>query len=171
MIRKVLKMGEKPLLQESALVDKYEFGSKWLHQVITDLVDTKQHYGGVGIAAPQIGINKQIIVIEYYQHEITRYTDIGDMPRKIIINPKLEVVGEETSTFNEGCLSLPGLRGEVIRSKKIHYTYFDQSGREHRGEDDGFFAKVLQHEYDHVMGVLYPMRMHDMSKLFYVSLD
>ncbi len=171
MIKQVLKMGNPSLLEKSLPITKEEFGSAELLRLIEDLVDTQRHYGGIGIAAPQIGVNKQIVIIEYYQKDITRYTDIGDCPLKVIINPKIIPIGEEESAMNEGCLSVPGLRGEVFRPTVIYYEYYDQYGNFFSGEDSSVFARVLQHECDHLNGILYPMRMRDISKLAFVDLN
>lgn len=171
MLQKVLKMGEPLLLQKAMPVKPEEFNTSELDQLIEDLVDTQKHYGGVGIAAPQIGVGKQVVVIEYYQKDITRYANVGDRPRTVIINPQIEFIGEEIIALNEGCLSVPGLRGEVSRPQRISYVYYDQFGVKYDGVDDGFFARVLQHECDHLMGILYPMRMDDISKLGFVDLN
>ncbi len=171
MIKKILKMGDPLLLQRSQVVDKSEFGTDSLKELIQDLQDTQKHYNGIGIAAPQIGVSKQILLIEYYKEDVIRYNVENDMQLKVIINPEIEIIGEVTSVLNEGCLSVPGLRGEVVRPKKIRYKYFDQFGKEYSGEDDGLFARVLQHEYDHLIGILYPMRMVDISNLSFVDLD
>lgn len=171
MLQKVLKMGEPLLLQRSLPVEQSEFNSKELLQLIEDLIDTQKHHGGIGIAAPQIGVSKQVIVIEYYQKDITRYDNVGDMPLTVIINPQLEFIDDEKVAFSEGCLSVPGLRGVVSRNKMVKYKYYDQYGTLYSGQDDGFFARVLQHEYDHLMGILYPMRMDDISQLGFVDLN
>ncbi len=171
MIVSIRRMGEPCLLEKSVAVTSSEFNSIELLNLIDNLSDTQHHFGGVGIAAPQIGINKRIFIIEYYQKDITRYSNTGDCPRKIIINPEILSVSNEQISFNEGCLSLPGLRGTVNRSVKISYQYFDQFGNLYRGEDDGFFARVFQHEYDHLDGMLYPMRMNDLRSLSYVDAD
>lgn len=171
MIHPIRKMGDPCLLTRSAEITATEFSSPSLLQLIQDLQDTQKHLGGVGIAAPQIGVNKRLVVIEYYQAEITRYNDVGDCPLKVIINPEISFITSEQSTFNEGCLSVPGLRGEVSRPRAISYKYYDQFGNVHLGEDDGFFARVMQHECDHLDGILYPMRMQDISKLAFVDIE
>ncbi len=157
-------------MQVSAAISAAEFGSTELMDLLCDMKDTMHYLGGVGIAAPQIGVNKQVVIIEYQQKDIVRYENIGDCPLRIIINPVITPIGDEETTFNEGCLSVPGLRGEVSRPKAIRYEYYDETGTLHSGEDDGFFARVMQHECDHLQGVLYPMRMKDISKLGFVDL-
>ena len=171
MLVPVLKMGTPSLLERSVEIATDEFNSPELLNLIQDLIDTQQHHGGVGIAAPQIGVNKRVLIIEYAQTEISRYADIGNCQRKVIINPQLTVLNEVRCSFNEGCLSLPGLRGEVVRAQTIKYQYYDQFGSLHQGEDDGFFARVMQHECDHLDGILYTMRMHDISKLSFLDLS
>lgn len=171
MLRKVLKMGADSLLQSSHAILAEEFATPQLYSLIEDLIDTQKHYGGVGIAAPQIGINKQVVVIEYYQTDISRYQDIGDCPRLIMINPQITPLGNEKNSYNEGCLSLPGLRGEVSRPKQITYEYYDEKGNLHQGEADGFLARVMQHECDHLKGILYPMQMDDISKLAFIDIE
>ena len=170
MIIPVLKMGAKSLLEPSQEVTPAEFNHPDLLQLIQNLHDTQKHLGGVGIAAPQIGINKRVLIIEYFQNEINRYQDIGDCPLKVIINPRISAIDNAWSNFNEGCLSLPGLRGEVSRPAAISYQYYDQFANLHQGEDSGFFARVLQHECDHLDGILYPMKMQDLSTLAFVEL-
>lgn len=155
----IKQIGDPCLLAKSVPITESEFGSAELLQLIQHLRDTQKAAGGVGIAAPQIGVNKRVIVIEYYQHEITRYSDTGDCDFTVIINPELTIIGDEVSVFNEGCLSVRGFRGRVTRPKSIGYKYYDEFGVPQQGCDSGFFARVLQHEYDHLEGILYPMRL------------
>ncbi len=171
MIVPIRKMGDQCLLVRSSEVSAAEFNQPELLQLIQNLRDTQQHLGGVGIAAPQIGVNKRVVLIEYYQKDITRYSDVGDCPLCVIINPEIQFLSAECSTFNEGCLSVPGLRGEVSRPIGIAYKYYDQFGQLHQGEDKGFFARVMQHECDHLDGVLYPMRMQDLRTLAFIDVD
>ena len=168
MIQKVLKMGNQSLLQKSEPILENEFDTAELHKLIEDLRDTMHATDGVGIAAPQIGVNKRIFVIEYGD-DSERYVNIGVQPFTVIINPVLKQIDTELSSYNEGCLSVPGLRGSVMRSKHIEYSYHDQFGNLHTGQNDSFFARVLQHETDHLDGILYPMRMQDMSTLAFVD--
>lgn len=171
MIVPIRRMGDPCLLMPSTPIAENEFNSVELLELIQNLRDTQQHLGGVGIAAPQIGINKRVVLIEYYQKDIVRYADVGDCPLKIIINPEVIPLESKIVSFNEGCLSLPGLRGVVNRPAKIAYKYFDQFGVEHRGEDDRFFARVMQHECDHLDGILYHLRMDDLRTLSFIDLD
>ena len=168
MLKPILKMGNPILFQKSEPILPYEFDSQSLKNLIQDLEDTRLHYGGLGIAAPQIGILKQVLIIQYNSSN-RRYQDIGDCPLTVIINPTITPIGNETSTFMEGCLSVPGLKGEVIRPSKIKYEYFDLNGKKIEGEDDGFFARVIQHECDHLQGILYPMRITDFTKFGFID--
>lgn len=169
LIKTVLKMGHPVLLKRADELKDHEFNSPELLQLIQDMQDTQRHHGGVGIAAPQIGVSKRILLIEFYQKDITRYNGMEDCPLKVIINPEITSIGVEESIFNEGCLSVPGLRGEVSRPLAISYRYYDEFGSLHEGQDDGIFARVLQHECDHLDGILYPMRMQDISKLAFID--
>lgn len=158
MIREVLTIGDERLLQISQVVRSNEFNTPALAELISDMRDTMHEKGGVGIAAVQIGCHKRILLIEYDGNN-PRYAEIGDCPLKIIINPQIESVGGETQDYNEGCLSVPDERGLVNRPKHIRYKYYNQLGEQFEGEDDGFFARVLQHEVDHLDGILFPMRV------------
>lgn len=169
MILPIRKMGDPCLLKRSDEVDPREFNTPQLQELIQDLIDTKEYLGGIGIAAPQIGINKRIVIIEFYQENITRYNNVGDCPLKVIINPEITLLEGSESTYNEGCLSVPGLKGEVTRPVGIKYTYHDQYGNLHSGESHEMFSRVMQHECDHLDGILYPMRMKDISKLAFVD--
>lgn len=171
MIVPIRKMGDPCLLRRSDEVLESEFGSPELLSLIRDMRDTQHHLGGVGIAAPQIGVNKRVVVIEYYQKDIVRYDNVGDRPLTVIINPEITPLDNQTIAFNEGCLSVPGLRGEVSRPVGISYKFYDENGKLHQGEDSSFFARVMQHECDHLDGILYPMRMTDISKLAFVDAD
>lgn len=161
-------MGNKLLLKVSQPVLPHEFGSEWLKELITDLHDTMLYHDGVGIAAPQIGVSKQVFIIEYDPSN-PRYENIGGRSLTVVINPVITPVGDEMSTRAEGCLSVPGLRGEVTRNVSVKYEYFDFDGRKVVGEDSGFFARVLQHESDHLQGVLFPMRITDFSTFAFIE--
>ena len=158
MIKELLTIGNEHLLQVSKEVAPDEFNTTQLSGLIRDLIDTMNFKGGVGISAVQIGIHKRIAVIGY-DGSNPRYKQIGNCPLTVIINPVFEVVGNETCEYNEGCLSVPDSRGMVIRPKKIRYKFYDEIGKEAVGESDGFFARVLQHEIDHMNGILFPMRI------------
>ncbi len=168
MLKEILKMGNPLLLQQSQPILPHEFGSQELQDIIQDLQDTRLYYSGLGIAAPQIGILKQIIIIEY-SNDNERYKNIDNCPLTIVINPTIKVVGSDTYSFAEGCLSVPGLKGEVTRHSTISYQYFDFYGNKVEGENNGFFARVMQHECDHLQGILYPMKITDFSKFGFIE--
>ena len=164
MIREVLTIGDKRLLQVSEPVKDNEFGTEELISLIKDMEDTKNDKGGVGIAAIQIGYHKRIMLIGYDSSN-PRYCDIGDCPLTVIINPQIKVLDSQKSDYNEGCLSVPDTRGIVSRPKHISYQFYNQYGELVTGENDGFFARVMQHEIDHLDGVLFPSRVEDKSTL------
>jgi peptide deformylase len=169
MIVPIRKMGDPCLYQKSVAVTEDEFNRPELLELIQNMRDTQQHLGGVGIAAPQIGVNKRVVVIEYPKDN-PRYADIGECGLKVIINPELTLLEDgPVSEFNEGCLSVPGLRGLVKRPQGVRYRYYDETGKLYEGEDHSFFARVLQHECDHLDGILYPMRMDDITKLAFID--
>jgi peptide deformylase len=169
MIQSVLKIGNPLLLKQSDPVLPHEFNSDELKKLIDDLYDTMVSEQGLGIAAPQIGVLKQVVIIEY-SADNERYKNLeSSTPLTIIINPKLTPIGDESSIFVEGCLSVPKYKGEVERPKFIYYEYYDFEGNKVSGEDDGMFSRVLQHECDHLQGILYPMRMKDMSKFSFIE--
>ena len=164
-------MGAASLFEQARPVLDHEFNQPELFKLIENLTDTQRASGGVGIAAPQIGVNLRVVVIEYAEKNITRYANVGDCRHTVIINPVIELLDNELVAFNEGCLSVPGLKGEVWRAKSIRFSSYDQFGGLHQGIDDGFFARVLQHECDHLDGVLYPMRMTDLRKLAFIDAE
>ncbi len=158
--RAVLKMGEARLLDKAAPVES--FGMKELRMLITDMQDTMAVASGAGLAAPQIGIALRVVI--FGVHNNPRYPDAEDVPDTVLINPKIRVLDDATEYGWEGCLSLPGLRGHVLRYRRIRYAGFDEYGERFEREATGFHARVAQHECDHLDGILYPMRMDDMSK-------
>lgn len=166
MIRPILKMGAPSLFEPSAKVEK--FGTPELRALITDMEDTMRAANGAGIAAPQIGVNLQVVI--FGSDEINpRYPDAPVVPRTTLINPVITPLGDERDQAWEGCLSVPGMRGLVPRYTAIRYTGFDELGRPIDREVDGFHARVVQHECDHLWGILYPMRIEDMSRFGYTS--
>ena len=168
MVREVLTIGDERLLQISQPVAKEEFGTKELNDLITDMYDTMQYKNGVGIAAIQIGYLKRVILIGYDGNN-PRYKSIGDCPLTVIINPQIEVIGDKVCERDEGCLSVPGMRGTVSRAEHIRYKFYNQSGELIEGESDGFFARAMQHETDHLNGVLFPSRITDPSTFHKIS--
>jgi peptide deformylase len=134
-------------------------------QLVTDMRDSMKHFGGIGIAAPQIGISRQVAIIEI--GPTNRYGEEVSLPFTVFVNPRLEFLTEESQGFWEGCLSVPGLRGFVERPKKLRVNFLNESGVEKEIVAEGFLATVIQHELDHLFGVLYVDRIKDMSFLSY----
>ena len=169
-IRNVLRMGDPVLLQQALPVK--QFNTPELHQLIKDLEDTMQAMSGAGIAAPQIGESVQVVIFGKKQdssEKNPRYPDADAVPYTVLINPILSLIGDEIEDGWEGCLSVPGLRGIVPRHIRLHYTGFNQFGAPIDRKVSGFHARVVQHECDHLIGILYPMRITDLTKFGYVD--
>lgn len=158
-IKPVSKMGDALLATPSMPVT--EFGTEELYALIKDMQETMAERRGVGIAAPQIGVNKRVIIFGFERNE--RYPDQKPVPYTILINPVVEILSDEILEAWEGCLSVPGLRGLVPRHAKIRYSGFDPEGNPISREAEGFHARVVQHECDHIDGMLYPQRIRDMK--------
>jgi peptide deformylase len=156
-VRRVLKMGDPLLYQKAAPVE--QFGTPQLEGLISDMFDTMAALEGAGLAAPQIGVCQRVVIFGFNSNP--RYPEAEPVPTTILINPTIELLGEETSEDWEGCLSVPGLRGRVARHTKIRYGGYDQAGSELDRTVSGFHARVVQHECDHLDGILYPMRLKD----------
>ena len=159
-IRTILRMGDPRLLEKSKPVTN--IADPAIRGLIQDMFDTMEASGGVGLAAPQIGVGLQVVIFGFEKSE--RYPDAPPVPQTILINPVITPLTDEEELGWEGCLSVPGLRGEVPRFKRIRYQGVDETGREIDRSVDGFHARVVQHECDHLIGKLYPMRMRDMSR-------
>jgi peptide deformylase len=159
-IRTVLRMGEPLLLEKAQPIT--QFDTSELHALITDMQDTMQAMDGAGIAAPQIGVSLQVVIFGVGQNP--RYPDAEQVPYTVLINPTLNFVGDEMEDGWEGCLSVPGMRGVVPRYTRLHYTGFDQYGNAIDRLVSGFHARVVQHETDHLCGILYPMRITDLGQ-------
>lgn len=159
-IRPVLRMGEARLQQRAQDVDRFDTDE--LAALVDDMEETMRALDGVGLAAPQIGVGLRVIVFGF--ETSPRYPDAESVPRTVLVNPVLTPLSEEIEEEWEGCLSLPGLRGVVPRWRHLRYAGFDPHGRRIDRTVDGFHARVVQHEADHLDGVLYPMRMKDMSR-------
>ena len=164
-IREILKMGDARLLRIAAPVT--EFDTPDLLALIEDMFDTMRAANGAGLAAPQIGEDLQLVIFGFERNE--RYPDAPPVPQTMLINPVIEPLGDETVDGWEGCLSVPGLRGVVPRFARIRYRGFDPQGRPIEREADGFHARVVQHECDHLIGRLYPTRMNDLTRFGYTS--
>jgi peptide deformylase len=160
-VRNILKMGDVRLLRVAQPVA--EFDSDALHLLITDLLDTMQAADGAGLAAPQIGVDLQVVIFGSDEFN-PRYPEAPKVPRTVLVNPVITPLGDEEEDGWEGCLSVPGLRGVVPRFARIRYAGFDQFGDPIDRTVDGFHARVVQHECDHLIGKLYPMRVRDFSR-------
>lgn len=163
MIRDICRMGNPVLRQKAKEISRDYLVSDDFRQLVIDLRDSMKHYGGIGIAAPQIGVSLQVAVIEL--NSINRYGEEVNLPFTVFVNPKLEFLTDEEQGFWEGCLSVPGLRGFVERPRKLKVTFLDEKGQNREIIADGFLATVIQHELDHLFGILYIDRIKDM-KLF-----
>jgi len=164
-IREILRMGDPRLLRIAAPVT--EFDTPDLLALVEDMFDTMRAANGAGLAAPQIGEDLQLVIFGFERNE--RYPDAPPVPQTVLINPVIEPLDDEQVDGWEGCLSVPGLRGVVPRFARIRYRGFDPQGRPIEREADGFHARVVQHECDHLIGRLYPTRMRDLRQLGYTS--
>ena len=165
-IREILKMGHPILLEVAKPVEK--FNTSELDSIIEDMIDTMKENDGAGLAAPQIGLGMQLVIFGFDSNE--RYPEADQVPFTVLINPVITPIGDEEEDGWEGCLSVPGLMGVVPRFKKIRYQGKDQHGNEIDREVDGFHARVVQHECDHLIGKLYPMRIRDFSQFGYLDI-
>jgi peptide deformylase len=157
-IKPVLKMGDPVLLQQAKPVE--QFDTPELHALLQDMQDTMSSLNGAGIAAPQIGVSLQVVIFGVGKNP--RYPDAESVPFTVLINPTLTALGEDMEEGWEGCLSVPGMRGLVPRLKNLRYQGRDQFGNEIDRTVSGFHARVVQHEVDHLFGVLYPTRIRDL---------
>jgi peptide deformylase len=167
-IREVLRMGHPCLLLKAKPVD--EFNTPELHALIEDLQDTMKHMNGAGIAAPQIGVSQRVVIFGQADSDKTinpRYPDADVVPYTVLINPVLTPIGTAMEDGWEGCLSVPGMRGIVQRYERLHYAGFDQYGNVIDRLVSGFHARVVQHECDHLDGILYPMRISNLKDFGY----
>jgi peptide deformylase len=153
-------MGDARLLKQAEPVTR--FGTPDLIALIEDMFETMHAADGAGLAAPQIGVNLQIVIFGFGQN--ARYPDAPPIPETVLINPALKPLSPDSEEGWEGCLSLPGLRGIVPRWTRLHYDGVDQYGKAISRDVDGFHARVVQHECDHLAGILYPMRIRDFSR-------
>ena len=160
MIREVLKMGDPRLLQQAQPVQCFD--TPELHALLADLRDTMEHLNGAGLAAPQIGVGLQVVIFGVDSNP--RYPDAEEVPHTVLINPLLTPLSDEMEEDWEGCLSVPGLRGVVPRHSHLRYQGCDEKGTAIDRSVGGFHARVVQHECDHLLGILYPMRMRDFSR-------
>ena len=166
MIRDVLRMGDPRLLQRSSPVTA--FGTPELAALLQDLRDTMAARNGAGLAAPQIAVPLQVVIFGVEHNP--RYPDAEAVPYTELVNPVVTPLSDEQDEDWEGCLSVPGLRGVVPRFRHVRYEGFDPQGRPIRRVVTGFHARVVQHECDHLLGILYPMRMRDLSRFGYTEI-
>jgi peptide deformylase len=164
-VRTILKMGDPRLLRIAQPVA--QFDTPELQELITDLFDTMEAADGAGLAAPQIGVDLQVVIFGFAHSE--RYPEAPPVPSTVLINPVITPLSEALEEGWEGCLSVPGLRGVVPRYSRIRYTGRDPKGATIDREAEGFHARVVQHECDHLIGVLYPMRVQDFSRFGYTE--
>lgn len=164
-VHEILRMGDPRLLRVAQPVAA--FGTRELHALIADMFDTMEAANGAGLAAPQIGVDLRLVIFGFTKNE--RYPDAPPVPRTVLINPVIEPLGDALEEGWEGCLSVPGMRGVVPRHARIRYRGFDPEGAPIERQAEGFHARVVQHEVDHLDGMLYPMRIRDFSRFGYTS--
>jgi peptide deformylase len=165
-VRDILKMGDPRLLRVAQPVA--QFDTDEIHLLVSDMFETMRAVNGAGLAAPQIGVDLQLVIFGTDAPN-PRYPDAPLVPRTVLLNPVITPIGSEEEEDWEGCLSVPGLRGVVPRWSKIRYTGFDQYGDAIDRTVEGFHARVVQHECDHLIGKLYPMRVRDFTKFGYTD--
>ena len=165
-IHDILKMGDARLLRIAEPVTAFD--TPELHTLVADMRDTMAAVNGAGLAAPQIAVNLQVVIFGSTRVN-PRYPDRPMVPQTVLINPVITPIGADEEQDWEGCLSVPGLRGMVPRWAHIHYTGFDEMGRRIDRTVDGFHARVVQHECDHLIGKLYPMRVRDFTQFGYTE--
>lgn len=165
MIRPVLRMGDPRLLAPSARVERFDTAE--LRALLADMRDTMAHLNGAGLAAPQIGVGLQVVV--FGGAPSPRYPDAAEVPDTVLINPTLEPLGADEDEAWEGCLSVPGMRGWVPRARRLRYRGVNERGEPIDRTVEGFHARVVQHECDHLAGILYPMRIRDLTRFGFID--
>ncbi|HSQ73057.1 MAG TPA: peptide deformylase [Rubrivivax sp.] len=164
-VHEILRMGDPRLLRVAQPVR--DFDTPELHTLVADMFDTMEAARGAGLAAPQIGVDLQLVIFGFSHNE--RYPEAPPVPRTVLLNPEILPLDDLIVEGWEGCLSVPGLRGVVPRHDRIRYRGFDLQGRPIEREAEGFHARVVQHECDHLVGRLYPTRMTDLTRLGFTS--
>jgi len=159
-VRPILRMGEPLLLQRAAEVPDPR--APWVRELLADMHDTMHAANGAGLAAPQVGVSSRIVIFGFAANP--RYPDAPAVPPTVLINPVITPLGEDMEDGWEGCLSVPGMRGVVPRYQRLRYRGVDERGHAIDRTVDGFHARVVQHEVDHLDGVLYPMRIRDFTR-------
>jgi len=167
-VRPVLRMGHPILRQKARALQKSEIKSPAFKKLIKDMIETMHKEEGIGIAAPQLGESLRVSVIEFNE-DSERYPNMGANGLVVFVNPVIKVLDSKPQGFWEGCLSVPGLRGFVERPRKVEVTYLDEKGEEHTMIAEDFLATVVQHEFDHLDGVLYVDRIQDTKQLAYID--
>lgn len=165
-IREILKMGDARLLRTAEAVDAFDTPA--LHTLVADMLETMAAVNGAGLAAPQIGVNLQVVIFGSGAVN-PRYLHEPPIPATVLLNPVITPLGEDEQVGWEGCLSVPGMRAMVPRWQRIRYSGFDVQGQAIERTADGFHARVVQHECDHLIGKLYPMRVRDFSQFGFTS--
>lgn len=177
-IRKVARMGHPILREKAKKIDPKDIASPEIQNLIQDMIDTMEEYGGIGIAGPQVHEGKSIAIIrmetdsEKYDASVninanSRFKDSNGEPIAVFINPTIKVIDDKRQNFWEGCLSVPGLRGLVGRPRKVSVDYLDENGKSQKITVEDFAATVVQHELDHLQGKLYVDRVEDKTKLVF----
>lgn len=164
-IHTILKMGEPRLLRIAKPVER--FGTNELRTLAADMFETMHSVRGAGLAAPQIGVDLQLVIFGFARND--RYPEASPVPETVLLNPRIEAIDGAEEEGWEGCLSVPGMRGVVPRLARIRYSGFDLEGKAVEREAEGFHARVVQHECDHLIGTLYPMRIRDFSRFGFTS--
>jgi len=164
-IHTILKMGDPRLLRVARPVER--FGTPELRTLVADMFETMHSVQGAGLAAPQIGVDLALVIYGFQRND--RYPDAPPVPETVLVNPHVEPIDDVEEEGWEGCLSVPGMRGVVPRFARIRYRGFDVDGRVIEREAEGFHARVVQHECDHLVGKLYPMRIRDFSRFGFTS--
>ena len=164
-IHEILKMGDPRLLRVARPVER--FATPELRALAADMFETMRAVNGAGLAAPQISVDLQLVIFGFSRNE--RYPDAPPVPETVLVNPHVEAIGDAVEEGWEGCLSVPGLRGVVPRWARIRYRGFDLDGVPIEREAEGFHSRVVQHECDHLRGILYPMRIRDFGRFGYTS--
>lgn len=165
-VHEILRMGDPRLLRKAEPVQAFD--TPELNALIADMFDTMHAANGAGLAAPQIGVNLQVVIFGFKRNP--RYPDAAAVPETVLINPQLRPLDDDIEEAWEGCLSVPGMRGAVPRWKRLHYSGFDQHGNAISRDVEGFHARVVQHECDHLAGILYPMRITDFSRFGFTDI-
>jgi len=164
-VRTILRMGDPRLLAIARPVER--FSTPELRELVADMFETMHEANGAGLAAPQIGVDRQLVIFGFQRND--RYPDAPPVPETVLVNPTIEPIGSDEEEGWEGCLSVPGMRGVVPRFASIRYRGFDVDGQPIEREAEGFHARVVQHECDHLVGKLYPMRIRDFSRFGFTS--